>query len=196
METVVATPEKQQFSEYLKEEDCGIFVQETCGIDKQVVEGVAQRVLDINASWLWEWSKGEEDNTTTAEDWASYVYGAQAWVYKMLGTEMPYFLHLYCGVVDELNTMELLGLVQFPDEWISWVLQEADTSWQFIWNDGEYKSTPQDHWKQLESMSRWAYGEAIKARSPEHDIPQALALSGAFAASVQKHMTEATNRNP
>jgi hypothetical protein len=183
MEKVVATPSS-------------IVFEGPTLIKRSVLEVTTQQVLNINASWLWEYAQHEEENQTTMEDWATYVETVQARVFMAPGDEEPYLLHLHCGVVDELNTMELLALVQFPDEWISWVLQEADTNWQFIHRDGEYANLPQFDWQMFEIMCRQAHAEAIKARPPKHDIPMALALSGAFAASVVKHSKEATNRHP
>ena len=48
-----------------------------------------------------------------------------------------------------------------------------------------------DDWAALEELCRKAHEEATKARPPEHDIPQAIATTGAFAASVLKHWVDA-----
>ena len=48
-----------------------------------------------------------------------------------------------------------------------------------------------EEWAMLEQLCRKAHEEALKARPAEHDIPMAIALTGAFAASVLKHSANA-----
>jgi hypothetical protein len=78
--------------------------------------------------------------------------------------------------------------------YISYILQEFDTMFSVVYNSqDEAAGKPKDdkdEWKELERLIRWAL-EHVPSDREGHDISEALRLSGAFAASVQRHLQDA-----
>lgn len=76
---------------------------------------------------------------------------------------------------------------------ISYILQEFDTMFAVVYNwEDDTAGKPKDdkaEWAELERLIRWAL-EYVPPQKERHEIADALKLTGAFAASVQKHLQD------